>query len=260
MEKINKKLIEHRKYNDKYRYIIKERNRIRYVLNKDDILKKNKLYRMAHAEEISAKRKEWCIKNKEYKSESDRRYYLKNKEKHSLKCKIYYQSNKNDIQSNNKEYRRKNLKYYHEYNKRYYNLHKTKIRKLQYEYRKLRCQEDISFRLSRILSKRVWDALNKHLKKGKTQSNKLYGIDVDAIAQKLIKELPKDFEFGKYHADHIIPIACFDLNDSEQLKACFRPENYQWLLAKDNLDKGDKILKEHEPLYLELKNRFKLKK
>jgi hypothetical protein len=144
--------------------------------------------------------------------------------------------------------------------KKYYKLHKIRIRTLQYQYRKLRCQEDTSFRLSRIISKRVWDALNKHLKTGKTQSNKLYGIDVDAIAQKLIKELPQDFEFGKYHADHIIPIACFDLNDAKQLKECFKPENYQWLLAQDNLNKSDKILPEHEPLYLELKNRFDLKK
>jgi hypothetical protein len=100
---------------------------------------------------------------------------------------------------------------------------------------------------------------NRYKSGGKVKSSKLYGIDTNLIAEKLMKELPKDFEFEKYHADHIIPVACFDLNDPEQLKECFAPENHQWLLAQDNLKKSDKILEQHLPIYNKLKQRFNLR-
>ena len=46
---------------------------------------------------------------------------------------------------------------------------------------------------------------------------------------------------GEFHIDHIIPLSSFDLNDSEQIKIAFAPENYQWLTAKENLIKSNKL-------------------
>lgn len=260
MEIINKKLEAHREYNQKHKDVINAKNREYYKLNKHILLKKNKEYRLINKDSIRLKAKNWRVENKKKKSEMDHKYYSNHKTDHDMKCKSYYQTHKDEVKLNHKEYRLENKDFYREYNKKYYKIHKIRIRNLQNEYIKLRCQEDMSFRLSRVLSNRVWKALTNNLNGGKTKSSKLYGIDVDAIAEKLIKELPQHFEFGKYHADHIIPIACFDLNDPLQLKECFKPENYQWLLAKDNLNKSDKILPEHEPLYLELKNKYELRK
>jgi hypothetical protein len=198
-------------------------------------------------------------KDKNKNKERNRIYYSKNKDKVSLRQKEYYKKNKTKIDIRNKIWQLANPQIWKPYLKEYEAKHRKHRQELRTIYTRERMKEDKLFKLGYLLRRRIWGVLNNKLDGGKIKPNILYGIDINDIAQKLIKELPQDFEFGKYHADHIIPIACFDLNDAEQLKECFKPSNYQWLLAQDNLNKADKILPEHKPLYLELKNRFNLK-
>jgi hypothetical protein len=47
--------------------------------------------------------------------------------------------------------------------------------------------------------------------------------------------------FGKWHIDHIIPCASFDLTKPEQQRQCFHYTNLQPLWAFENLSKGSKI-------------------
>lgn len=51
---------------------------------------------------------------------------------------------------------------------------------------------------------------------------------------------PRPGSGQEWHIDHIRPLASFDLDDSEQVRQAFAPENHQWLPAKDNLSKGAK--------------------
>jgi hypothetical protein len=46
---------------------------------------------------------------------------------------------------------------------------------------------------------------------------------------------------GKWHIDHIIPCASFDLRCPVQQLACFHYNNLQPLWAEDNIRKRDKI-------------------
>jgi len=50
--------------------------------------------------------------------------------------------------------------------------------------------------------------------------------------------------YGKWHIDHIIPCARFDLRKPNEQKKCFNYKNLQPLWAFDNLSKNDKILGE----------------
>lgn len=47
--------------------------------------------------------------------------------------------------------------------------------------------------------------------------------------------------YGKWHVDHIIPCAKFDLSKSEQQAICFHYTNLQPLWAVDNIKKKDKV-------------------
>lgn len=48
--------------------------------------------------------------------------------------------------------------------------------------------------------------------------------------------------YGRWHIDHIIPCAEFDLTDDAQLKRCFHFSNLRPLWAADNISKGSKLI------------------
>jgi hypothetical protein len=75
-----------------------------------------------------------------------------------------------------------------------------------------------------------------------------YGIDYKAAA-KHIGYKPNDGY--KYHIDHILPVYAFDFTDHLHIRACFAPENLQWLKVKDNLKKGFGYDKEEFNRYIE---------
>jgi hypothetical protein len=92
--------------------------------------------------------------------------------------------------------------------------------------------------------------LKNYSKNGKTHISKKYGIDFEKIIEHL-KPFPKDI--SKYHIDHIIPLSRFNLNNKNQIKIAFSPENHQWLLARENMSKKDKIIPRPEVLkFLEI--------
>lgn len=53
--------------------------------------------------------------------------------------------------------------------------------------------------------------------------------------------------YGKWHVDHILPCASFDLTKPDQQKICFHYTNLQPLWEKDNLDKSDTMPPVHQP-------------
>ena len=101
-----------------------------------------------------------------------------------------------------------------------------------------------SYRIASLLQTRLGDALRRYTKTGKIMSSSKYKIDYKAVIEHLMKTLPKDFNQRKYHIDHKICLASFNLinqdgsTNLEEVRKAFEPENHQWLLAEDNLRKG----------------------
>lgn len=89
------------------------------------------------------------------------------------------------------------------------------------------------------LRDRLRNALKIYSKSGKCKNSNEYGINYVAIIEYLG---PCPGNRSDYHIDHIKPLCLFDLNDSEQIKLAFAPENHQWLLKEENLKKGKNIL------------------
>jgi len=125
---------------------------------------------------------------------------------------------------------RRNKPGYREYFREYY---KNWINK--------KLKTDPHFRLKQILAHRIWSVL-----KGSNKSKRTMEL-IDCSIEELWTHLESKFtegmtkeNYGKWHVDHIIPCASFDLADSKQQEKCFHYTNLQPLWALDNIKKGSK--------------------
>jgi hypothetical protein len=115
------------------------------------------------------------------------------------------------------------------------------IYKNKNDYFKNQRKIDINFKIREYLRSRIWHAL-----KGKNKSEstmKLLGCHIDLLRLYLQSKFQPGMSFsnyGKWHIDHIIPCARFDLSKPEEQKICFNYKNLQPLWAEENLKKGSK--------------------
>ena len=110
------------------------------------------------------------------------------------------------------------------------------------KYHKDRYAKDPVYRLIHSLRCRVRNALYGINKSEAT--SKLIGCSIDRlrvhIELKFTDGMTWD-NYGKWHVDHIIPCASFDMEDSDQQKKCFHYTNLQPLWAEDNLRKSSSV-------------------
>jgi len=139
-------------------------------------------------------------------------WYRANKSKAKATCAAYYQSNKTEI--------------------------KVAVR----ERSKKRRKQDINYRLTINLRRRLNNALHGNNKSKKTLA--LLGCTIEALKQYLSSKFEQGMtwdNYGKWHIDHVIPCCKFDLSKAEQQEQCFHYSNLQPLWAKDNLMKSGNI-------------------
>ena len=184
--------------------------------------------------------------NKKLKSERNKRYYCKHKQEiikqrkqhlleHGLEHKKhraildarFYLNHKQEIKNNHKNYLR---------------IHQEQIRKRDRDYRKQKRNTNINFKLKCYLRTRLSIALKKNIKSESTM--KLLGCHIDLLRLHLQSKFKPGMSFsnyGKWHIDHIIPCARFDLSKVSEQKICFNWKNLQPLWAEENLKKQDKL-------------------
>lgn len=89
------------------------------------------------------------------------------------------------------------------------------------------------------LRKNILQAFKLYSKNGKAQTCKEYGIDFEAIYQKVG---PRPGTGKEWHLDHIIPLALFNFDNPEHVKLSHLPCNLRWLNAGKNIKKHDHII------------------
>ena len=98
---------------------------------------------------------------------------------------------------------------------------------------------DKEFAIKQRLRCLLYNATKRYANGNKIGTSKKYGIDWNKIIEHL-KPFPKDI--SKYHIDHKIALSRFNLLNQKEVRKAFAPENHQWLLAKDNLQKGARLI------------------
>ena len=201
----------------------------------------SKEYYQEHREEIIKKVKEYNQKNKEKikekRKEHEQRPEIKQKikKRHKKYHKKHYQANREKYLEHVKKYCQNNKEKVERYKKKYRIENKDKLNK----YFKKKRMIDENYRIAVILRNRLNQALKIYSQTGKIMTSKKYGIDWNAVIEKL-KPFPENL--SEYHIDHIRPLCSFDFNDLEEVKKAFAPENHQWLLASENMSKGGRFL------------------
>lgn len=100
-------------------------------------------------------------------------------------------------------------------------------------------------KIKKSCSARIYQAIIR--KSGRTLD--LVGCSIDFLMNHLENKFLPGMtwdNYGKWHIDHIRPCASFDLANPEEQKKCFHYTNLQPLWEKDNLKKGNKIMKDNK--------------
>lgn len=205
---------------------------------------KCKTYNDNHKDEIKEYRAEYYQNNLDKREE----YLSNNSDRIKTYEKEYRERNKDIIRHKSKIYKSINKEKHAQYNKEYKETHKKRITQQRLIYVRNRLKTDPNYLLEHRLRSRIRSALKLNTKSKPTKE--LLGCTIDELKLHLqvtaINNGYLDFDINnysgkKYHIDHIIPCASFDLSDPEQQKICFHYTNMQILTSHENLVKKDKV-------------------
>jgi hypothetical protein len=196
-----------------------------------------------------------CIECKQEKSTYDF-YTRKNNNKTNI---VYYNSKCIDCSRKRvNNWKNQNKKKIHDYNvkysKKWREENKELKKQLDKEYRqknKERINEyqinkkqiDINYRIKCNLRNRIYNVLKRKQKASSLMV--ILGCTIEELRiylESLFQDGMTWQNYGKWHIDHIIPCASFDLSKVEDQQKCFNYKNLQPLWALDNLKKSNKII------------------
>jgi hypothetical protein len=104
----------------------------------------------------------------------------------------------------------------------------------------------IQRKISNLLRDRIRCAMKRSIAKKSEKTMDLIGCSISFLMNYLEEKFQEGMTWdnqGKWHIDHIVPCASFNLSNPEEQKVCFHYTNLQPLWALDNMRKGSKILK-----------------
>jgi hypothetical protein len=95
------------------------------------------------------------------------------------------------------------------------------------------------------LNKRITLALQTENIRKSNKTHTFIGCDIEYLKKWLEFQFNNNIcweNIGEWHIDHVIPCSNYDLTNEEQQKLCFNWQNLRPCLAKENIQKGDKII------------------
>lgn len=218
------------KTDKKYKAKYDELKRLWREKNKDKLIQYRK--KMESKESYQIKRKLY-LKIYESKPENKKRRLAYSKE---WRKRDY-------VKAKNKAYKLKNKDYIKKQSKEY--SQRPEIRERTRNIIRKRLKNDPIFILKSRLRTRFYQYVKRGLAKKKVNTSKLIGCDWLYLKNHLEKQFKQGMNwknFGKWHIDHIKPMAHFNLlNVNDQYKCCHY-KNLQPLWANENLSKGARYI------------------
>lgn len=154
--------------------------------------------------------------------------YLDDKARILINHKMWYDKNKNEVKEYSQNYYRQNAAHLiTPATKNYTRRHK----------------EDSGYKLACDLRSRLRSAIKGGFRAGSAVVE--LGCSVEFFKEYIEEKFSSEMSwgnYGKWHLDHIIPLASFDLSNRKQFVKATHYTNYQPLWTKENLKKGASII------------------
>jgi hypothetical protein len=204
-------------------------------------------YKRDNKDRVRGSRKKWLDKNREYFNA-----YMRNRKKPEPDFVPMGHTTKYTLEEANqwqRDYYHKNgdkiRDYRNERNQR------PDVKRKRADYAAKRLETDLGQLIKTKLRGRVYSAVRGTDKSARTME--LLGCSIEFFIHWLETQFTNGMSWENYgtwkvgepmkwHIDHIRPCASFDLTDPAQQRECFHWSNMQPLWAKDNYEKGDKVL------------------
>lgn len=171
----------------------------------------------------------------------------KNREDRLRTSKAWRLAHPKEARANVFRWEQHNREKTHAYGAKYRASEKGKKRNREYE-KRIR-ETDANHKIKCNLRTRVYAALKKAGAKRSANTFSLVGCSLEFLRGYLearFKEGMTWNNYGKWHVDHKIPCAEFDLRDPAQQKQCFHFSNLQPLWGPENIRKGAKRPPTHQ--------------
>lgn len=196
-------------------------------LNREKLLISSSNFRKENPLKVKESKKQYYINNIDKIKEKNRQYNLNNRDKRLL----HYEKNKDKTIKKSLEWRKNNI---------------IKKREWEKEYLRKKYKDDVLYKLSKNVRTRIREfiKLNK-MSKNNTTFN-FVGCTVEELKLHIENQFVIGMEWNNHgvhgwHIDHIIPLS--SAKTEEDLYKLCHYTNLQPLWAKDNMTKGNKILK-----------------
>ena len=185
-------------------------------------------------EEKAAARRAYYLANKHKWKESYKRTYAADPGRYAASCAKWRAKNRAKLVARSNDYRKRNLE---------------KVRAANRIRDQRRRENDIAFRLKKVLRCRMLNAIRRSGTRKNSRTQELLGCDIEFFRGYLEARFQLGMSwdnYGEWHIDHRIPCKEFDLTDSVQQKQCFHYSNLQPLWAADNFRKNAKLPEGHQ--------------
>ena len=219
------------------------------VAHRDKVAYYQKSYREAH-------RDERLVYNKDYHAThrtEEAAYRAAHRDERKDQSKAYYEAHFDKAAAYSKVYRAAHRDKVESYQKAYREAHRDELAAHAKAYRdsnrdkrsdrdRTRRAGDINYRIACNLRTRLTTAVRNKQKIGSAVRDLGCSMDQFRLYIGNQFELGMTWDnYGKWHLDHVQPLASFDLTDRQQFLDAANWLNYQPLWAKDNLAKGSNI-------------------
>lgn len=168
-------------------------------------------------------------------------------------CREYKKKNKAKISSYNKTYKRAFKDDIKEYNHDYNLANREAIQKRQTAQHRERKKIDPVYKLSYRFRTRIGKFFTGKVKKS-AGTVELLGCDFkfvrDWLKNQFIDNMTLENHGEKWHIDHVLPCAKFNMIDEEEQRRCFNWTNLQPMFTNDNLTKNDRVSKKEVNVHI----------